>query len=111
MRPISAWNPWRPRPTRLSSEGNRAELILMHSIQNPEPNQLDSAYDTLRDVVPASVGLEFKPRCIVELGTPEDAILGVAARLDADLIVLGVRSAHGQPSQLRTLLALLPTGL
>ena len=74
---------------------HRAELILMHSIQNPEPSQVDSAYDTLRDVVPASAGLEFKPRCIVELGTPEDAILGVAARLDADLIVLGVRSAHG----------------
>ena len=74
---------------------HRAELILMHSIQNPEPNQVDSAYDTLRDVVPASAGVEFKPRCIVELGTPEDAILGVAARLDADLIVLGVRSAHG----------------
>ena len=28
-------------------------------------------------------------------GTPEGAILGVAARLNADLIVLGVRSAHG----------------
>ena len=74
---------------------HRAELILMHSIQNPEPSQVDSAYDTLRDVVPASAGLEFKPRCIVELGTPEGAILGVAARLNADLIVLGVRSAHG----------------
>jgi nucleotide-binding universal stress UspA family protein len=74
---------------------HRAELILMHSIQNADPIQVDFAYQTLRDVVPADAELESKPRCIVELGTPEVSILGVAARQDADMIVLGVRSAHG----------------
>jgi len=74
---------------------HRAELILMHSIQNPEPDQVDSAYDTLRDVVPAATDLEFKPRCVVERGAPEDTILRAAAWHDADLIVLGVRSAQG----------------
>jgi nucleotide-binding universal stress UspA family protein len=72
---------------------HRAELILMHSIQNANPGQVDSAYDTLRDVVPAGADLEFKPRCIVERGAPENTILGVATRHDTDLIVLGVRSA------------------
>ena len=76
----------------------QAELILMHSIQDAEPDQVDSAYDTLRDVIPASADLEFKPRCIVERGAPEDTILRVAAWHDADMIVLGVRSAQGHPT-------------
>jgi nucleotide-binding universal stress UspA family protein len=78
---------------------HRAELILMHSIQNAQPDQVDSAYHTLRDVVPAGADLESKPRCIVVgRGAPEDTILGVAAWHDADMIVLGVRSARGHPT-------------
>jgi nucleotide-binding universal stress UspA family protein len=76
---------------------HRAELILVHSIQNPEPGQVDSAYHILRDVVSAGADLDFKPRCIVEQGAPGDTILGVAGRHDADLIVLGVRGAQGHP--------------
>lgn len=76
----------------------RAELILMHSIQNPEPGQVDSAYYTLRDVVPDGSDLESEPRCIVERGAPEDTILRAAAWHDADVIVLGVRSAQGHPA-------------
>jgi nucleotide-binding universal stress UspA family protein len=75
----------------------RAELILTHSIQDAEPGQEESAYHTLRDVVPTSVDLAFKPRCVVERGAPGDTILRVAARNDADMIVLGVRSAQGHP--------------
>ena len=77
---------------------HRAELILMHSIQNAKPVEVDSAYHTLRDVVPGAVGLESKLRCIVERGAPEDTILGVAKRHDVDMIVLGVRSAQGHPT-------------
>jgi nucleotide-binding universal stress UspA family protein len=76
----------------------RAELILMHSIQDAETEQVDSAYHTLRDVVPVGSGLESKPRCIVERGAPEDTILGVAARHEVDMIVLGVRSAREHPT-------------
>jgi nucleotide-binding universal stress UspA family protein len=76
----------------------QAELMLMHSIQDAEPDQVDSAYDTLRDVVPAAADLEFKPRCIVERGAPEDTILRVAAWHDTDIIVLGVRSGQGHPT-------------
>ena len=75
----------------------QAELFLMHSIETPEPDQVDSAYDTLRDVVPTGASLELKPRCIVEQGAPEDTILRVATRDDVDLIVLGVRRAHAHP--------------
>jgi len=72
---------------------HHAELILMHSIQTGEPGYVDSAYETLRDVVPSGASLEFKPVLVVEPGIAETAILGVAARHDADLIVLGVRHA------------------
>jgi len=72
-----------------------AELILMHAIQDAEPGEVNSAFHTLRDVVPVGSGLGSQPRCIVERGAPADAILGVAARHNADMIVLGVRGAEG----------------
>ena len=71
---------------------NRAELILMNSIQNAEAN---SAYHSLRDVIPASAGLESNPKCVIEQGMPQDTILDVAARHHVDMIVLGVRNAQG----------------
>ena len=74
---------------------HHAELILMHSIQNAEPEQVNSAFQTLRDVVPFGAGLGSNPRCIVERGAPADTILGVATRQNVDMIVLGVRSAGG----------------
>lgn len=75
---------------------HRAELILMHAIQNSKPEQLNSAFQTLRDVVPFGAGLTLRPRYIVEQGPPVESILGIAARHDADLIVLGVRNADGR---------------
>jgi len=74
----------------------RAELTLMHSNQDAEPGQVNSAFQTLQDVVPFGTGLEVKPRCTVEQGTPVDTILAVAARDSTDLIVLGVRSTVGR---------------
>lgn len=73
----------------------RAELILLHSVQNDEDEQEAAAFETLRDVVPLGAGLVSKPRCTLERGAPADCILGVAERDHADLIVLGVRGADG----------------
>jgi nucleotide-binding universal stress UspA family protein len=72
-----------------------AELILMHAILKPEPGQVNSAFQTLRDVIPLGTWLALKPRYIVEQGAPEETILSAAAKQNADLIVLGVRSAKG----------------
>ena len=74
---------------------HRAQLILMHSILTGEPGYVDSAYETLQDVVPSGADLEFKPTLVVEPGVPQATILRVAARHDADLIILGVRNALG----------------
>lgn len=73
----------------------RAELILLHSVQNTEDEQETAAFETLRDVVPLGAGLVSKPRYILEQGAPADCILEVAERDRADLIVLGVRGAEG----------------
>jgi nucleotide-binding universal stress UspA family protein len=73
----------------------RAELILLHSIQNAEDGQQTAAFETLRDVVPLGAGLVSKPRCTLGRGAPADCILGVAERDHVDLIVLGVRGAEG----------------
>jgi nucleotide-binding universal stress UspA family protein len=72
----------------------RAELILMHSINNSDPGQINSAFQTLRDVVPFGAALTLRPRFIVEQGRPEETILGIAERHNADMIVLGVRSVQ-----------------
>jgi len=69
-----------------------AELILMHSIHTTESGQVDTAFQTLRDVVPSGAGLEFKPMLVVAQGAPQATILEAARKHDADLIVLGVRS-------------------
>jgi nucleotide-binding universal stress UspA family protein len=69
-----------------------AELILVHSIHTTESGQVDTAFQTLRDVVPSGAGLEFKPTLVVAHGAPQATILEAATKHDADLIVLGVRS-------------------
>lgn len=71
----------------------RAELILMHAIQKPEPGRVNSAFQTLRDVIPFGTRLSQAPRFIVERGSPEAAILNVGKKQNADLIVMGVRGA------------------
>lgn len=77
--------------THLAKE-YRAGLVLLNSIQKAEPGQVNSAYETLRDVVPLGAGLLIKPKCTVERGAPAESILGASLRENADLIVLGIRS-------------------
>lgn len=74
---------------------HRAELILVHAIEKPEPGEVNSAYQTLREVIPLGTWLALKPKYIIEQGTPEAVILDVAAKQNADLIIIGVRSARG----------------
>jgi nucleotide-binding universal stress UspA family protein len=82
-----------PYASYLAKE-HRAELILVHSAQNADAEEMRCAYHTLRDVVPVGTALEYKPRYVVERGAPEDTILGVAARYCVDMIVLGVNGAR-----------------
>jgi nucleotide-binding universal stress UspA family protein len=74
---------------------HRAELILMHAIQKSEPGEVNSAFQTLRDVIPFGTWLALEPRYVVEQGAPEAAILDVATKQNADLIVMGLRAGKG----------------
>jgi nucleotide-binding universal stress UspA family protein len=74
---------------------HHAQLTLMHSIHDLEAGQLNSAFQTLRDVIPFATVLGSKPKYLVERGSPVDCILQVAEKENADMIVLGVRSAEG----------------
>jgi nucleotide-binding universal stress UspA family protein len=71
---------------------NRAQLILLHCIHRSE--DLEPMLHTLREVVPLGVELLYPPKCIVRRGSPRDEILDVSEEQDADVIVLGVRSAN-----------------
>jgi nucleotide-binding universal stress UspA family protein len=79
-----------------------AQLTLFHAMASAHSNQEAATLQTLRDLVPFGVQLVPKPRCLVEQGDPPSGILKVASAENADMIVLGLRSAKGHfaaPSQ------------
>ncbi len=74
---------------------HRAELILMHAMEKPEPGQVNFAFQTLRDVIPLGTWMALEPKYVVEEGSAKASILAVAKEYNADLIVMGARSAKG----------------
>lgn len=79
-----------------------AQLILFHAMASADSNHEAAALQTLRDLVPFSVHLVPKPKCLVEQGDAPSCILKVASAENANMIVLGLRSAKGHftaPSQ------------
>ena len=53
----------------------------------------DRSMSSLKALVPASAHCSCEPECVVEHGKASEAILALAKRVDADLIVLGARKA------------------
>ncbi len=47
----------------------------------------------LREMIPAELELPYEPEIVVETGAVEERILNLAAELNADMIVMGVRGA------------------
>jgi len=72
-----------------------AQLILFHAIPSAHSNDEAASLQTLRDLVPFGIQLMPKPKCLVEQGDPPSCILKVASAENADMIVLGLRSAKG----------------
>jgi len=56
---------------------------------------LRNRMERLRKIIPADAELEREPEYVVEFGKAAEQILNVAHQRDADLIVLGAKSAHG----------------
>jgi len=85
------------------AEQNRAELKLMHVIQDYRParghgKQLVSAAHVLHELhelMPKECELLCRPELILEYGVPSERILAVAEDKGADLIVIGARQSRG----------------
>jgi nucleotide-binding universal stress UspA family protein len=85
------------------AENNQARLLLLHVAPPIEPLKTDRKTDLsvaemiqrLYDTVPSETQLSVPPEVAVEYGEPARKIIEAAAERSADLIVLGVRTAHG----------------
>lgn len=70
---------------------HHAELILLHTVEEGVSEGEGVSLETLQSIVPFGTDLPVSPQFIVERGRPADAILRVAQKFHADLIVLGAR--------------------
>ena len=85
------------------AENNQARLVLLHVAPAIEPGKNDRKSDLsvaemiqrLYDTVPSHAQLSIPPEVAIEYGRPAEKIIEAAVQRSADLIVLGVRTAHG----------------
>jgi nucleotide-binding universal stress UspA family protein len=84
------------------AEEHQAHLTLLHVIEHPKagdlvhPRELEvAAIGSLRALVDGEAELWCEPKVAVRHGSPAEKILEVAAKDQADLIVLGVRNFKG----------------
>ncbi|HEV2522824.1 MAG TPA: universal stress protein [Candidatus Acidoferrales bacterium] len=73
---------------------HHAQLILLHVVKEGTTDGEGVSLETLQCVVPLGANLSFNPQFIVERGRPADAILRIAEKAHADLIVLGARQVE-----------------
>jgi nucleotide-binding universal stress UspA family protein len=85
------------------AENNQARLVLLHVAPPIEPGKIDrnselsvaEMIQRLYETVPSQAQLSIPPEVAIEYGRPAQKIIEAAAERSADLIVLGVRTAHG----------------
>lgn len=83
-----------------------AKVYLCHVITEKKPSNYDDcdagSMASLKSLIPASVHDWCDPECIVEHGKSSEAILALARRVNADLIVLGARRSSFWVEYVRT---------
>jgi nucleotide-binding universal stress UspA family protein len=88
------------------AQENQANLLLLYVVPEKELRKSGSDLEravpeirqSLEQLVPKDADLWCRPEVAVEYGSPAERILEAAKQRGADLIVLGVRSAHGHLS-------------
>jgi nucleotide-binding universal stress UspA family protein len=85
------------RAVRLAEEF-RARLTLLHVIEDythlgSRPGPMEEGVRLLQSLIPADAALQYPPETVLEFGAPAERILKVAAEREADMIILGARSA------------------
>lgn len=86
------------RATKLAEEFS-ARLTLVHVIEDytqlgSRPGPMDEGVVRLQALIPADAALQYPAETVLEFGSPAERILKVAAEREADMIVLGARSAR-----------------
>lgn len=81
------------------AEEFRARLTLLHVIEDytqlgSRPGPIEEGVGRLQALIPADATLQYPAETILEFGSPAERILKVAIERDADMIVLGARSAR-----------------
>ncbi len=85
------------RAVKLAEEF-RARLTLLHVIEDytqlgSRPGPMEDGVRRLQALIPADAALQYPPETVLEFGPPAERILKVALERDADMIILGARSA------------------
>jgi nucleotide-binding universal stress UspA family protein len=86
------------------AQEHQAKLVLLHSVEdaghdyaNDPARVLTHLVSELKRLVPEDANLWCQPEFLVEFGDPSKRILEVAADIQADLVVMGVRAAKKHP--------------
>jgi nucleotide-binding universal stress UspA family protein len=80
------------------AEEFRAHLTLMHVMEDydrlgSDPAPIEENLLRLRDLIPKKAQLQYIPETLVDFGRAPERILKAAAKREADMIILGARSA------------------
>jgi nucleotide-binding universal stress UspA family protein len=75
-----------------------ARLTLLHVFEDythlgSQPDLIEEGKRQLEELLPANAALQYPPETVLEFGWAAERILKVAAQREADLLVLGARSA------------------
>ena len=86
------------RAVKLAEEF-RARLTLVHVIVDytqlgSRPGPIEEGVARLQALIPPDAALQYPAETVLEFGSPAEQILKIAAERDADIIVLGARSAR-----------------
>ena len=81
------------------AEQFRARLTLLHVIEDytqlgSRPGPIEEGVGRLQALIPPDAALQYPAETVLEFGSPAERILKVAAEREADMIVLGARSAR-----------------
>jgi len=80
------------------AEEFRSRLTMMHVLEDytqlgSRPGPIEDGVKKLKELLPSDAALQYPPEMLLEFGNAAERILKVASDREADMIVLGARSA------------------
>lgn len=80
------------------AEEFRSRLTMMHVLEDytqlgSRPGPIEDGVNQLKELLPPDAALQYAPEMVMEFGNAAERILKVASEREADMIVVGARSA------------------